>query len=292
VEGAPADAGSRINRGWSATPDYFRTAGIPLRAGRAFAPEDRAGATPVALVNEEMARRLWPGQSPLGRRFRFGGPDAEAPRWITTVGVVGDALYGPFVRRPMAYFYVPYEQRPARRFSVLVRAQGDPAPLAPLLRARAREIDPDQPLDNVQTVERMYHDWTRGPRVMAAVMGGLGGFAVVLAALGLYGLVAYTVRQRAREIGIRIALGAGRRDVLELVARQAITLAAAGLAVGAMAAVALARFAAGVFSGMGGVDPLVLLLVGVLLSAVALLASVMPALAAARMEPLSVLRPD
>lgn len=290
VEGAP-QAGERIDRGWGATPDYFRTAGIPLRSGRAFDSGDRAGARPVAVVNEELARRLWPGESALGRRFRYGGPEEET-EWITVVGVVGNALYGPIVRRPLAYFYVPYAQRPARQFSLLLRAQGDPLPLAPLLRARAREIDPDQPLENVQTVDSMYHEWTRGPRVVAAVMGGFGGFAVVLAALGLYGLVAYAVRQRAREIGIRRALGAGTRDVLELVTRQAITLAGAGLVLGAAAAVVLLRFASGVFSGLGGIDPLVVVMVAMLLALVALLASITPAFAAVRVEPLSVLRPD
>lgn len=292
VEGAAPDAGERIDRGWGATPDYFRTAGIPLKAGRSFGVEDRVGALPVAIVNEEMARRIWPGESALGKRFRYGGADAADAEWMTVVGVVGNALYGPIVRRPLAYFYVPYAQRAARQFTLLVRTEGDPLPLAPLLRARAREIDPDQPLENVQTVESMYHDWTRGPRVIAAVMGSFGGFAVVLAALGLYGLVAYAVRQRAREIGIRRALGAGTRDVLELVARQAITLAAAGLVFGAAGAVALLRFASGVFSGLGGMDPLVLLLVAVLLALVAVLASVTPAYAAVRVEPLSVLRPD
>ncbi|HTJ24304.1 MAG TPA: ABC transporter permease [Gemmatimonadaceae bacterium] len=273
------------------SPGYFNTVKLPIVAGRGFTSEDRAGAMPVVIVNRGLAEALWPNESPLGRRVRLG--PADSLPWLTVVGVTADiTATGRNGTQYRNYAYVPAEQSPSRRATLLIRPRTDAATLVPAIRAAVRAVDPDLPVQQLQTIEQKQHDNYWPYELFAIAMSLFAGFAVLLAAIGLYGVIAYDTTRRTREIGVRIALGADARHVVSLVASQGGRLVALGVVAGTVGAVVLLRTLQAAFVGTRPVDPVVFALVSTLLALVAMLAIWLPARRAARIDPLEALRAE
>jgi putative ABC transport system permease protein len=270
--------------------DYFQTAGVPLLSGRPFRETDDADGPPVVIVNEEMARRHWPGQDPLGKRLRRGGADGP---WAEVVGVARTHRYMWIGEALQPFLYMPYAQSDLLRMTVMLQADGDPRALARPLQDLVRTLGPDVPMHNVRTMEELF--LTRGvgiPRMLVQTVGAMGLLGLTLALVGLYGLMAYTVSRRTREIGIRMAVGADRGAVLRMVLRQGARLALVGVAVGLVASAGVARGLASVIAGVQPGDPVALVLLPALLLAVTVGATMAPAVRAARIDPLVALRHD
>jgi predicted permease len=269
------------------TPGYLETVGLPLVAGRDFTSDDRDGAQLVTLINRRLAEQLWPGRSPLGRRIKLG-PDSLP--WRTIVGVVGDRVVNR--ERVMNYAYVPFAQGVGTTADIFVRATSQPLALVRAIRAEAAIVDPDLPLLDLQTVDQARHSNIWYYEMFAIFMSVLAGLAILLAAVGLYGVIAYNAVQRTREIGIRIALGASTRDIIRMITAQGGRLAILGVVIGAGGATAVLKVMRSIFLGANPVDPLVFSLVSTLLVVVALAASYLPARAASRVDPLNALRSE
>jgi predicted permease len=271
---------------YAVTPDYFRVVNLAVREGRSFTSADAAG---VAIVNEELARRVWPGASALGQRIRF--PDRTAPAgWLTVVGVSANQESSSFGDRPFATSYVPFAGAPGRSFAIYVSAPGDAAPLAREVRAAVADVDPDQPVEDVMTMAEARAAWAAPARFVAMLMGSLAAIALLMAAMGTFGVVAYGVSQRTREIGVRVALGATPQQVQHMVVRGGLVLAVGGLGVGLPGAWVSTRALEGVLAGTSPTDPAVFAAVSGVLATVALLASWLPARRAAKIDPLVALR--
>ncbi|MEJ7809818.1 MAG: ABC transporter permease [Gemmatimonadaceae bacterium] len=280
------------------TPRYFRTMRVPLAAGRDVAEQDAAGATPVALVSETLAHTFWPGSDPLGKRFRLGGADSRSP-WLTVIGVVRDTRqFG--IRKPAPpEIYQSALQLPPHAMTLVVRASCDrtpgacdPAALAPLVRAELAALDPALPSYDVATMEQVVARNLWQPRLYGMLLGAFAAVAVLLAAVGLYGVISYAVTQRTKEIGVRMALGARPRDVLRLVVGEGWVLTAIGIGVGLAGALVAARALAGMLFGVSPSDPATFLGIAALLAAVALFASYIPARRASRVDPVIAMRND
>jgi putative ABC transport system permease protein len=272
------------------SPGYFATIGAPVVAGRAFTPADGAGALPVILINRAMARQVFPGEDPIGRRLALGDPTSD-PLWVTIVGVVGDVRYSGLDLPPEPTMYTPYEQDnwwPS--MFLILRADGDLASTASGVRRVVAGLDAEMPVFAVSSMEDLIDRSVAQPRFRTTLIGLFAATAVLLAGLGAYGLLSYAVRQRTREMGIRLALGAQRRDVLGLVMRDGMRLAATGSLLGIAGALALGRFLSGMLYGIGPSDPGTYLAVTALILAVALLACFIPARRATRVEPTVALR--
>ncbi len=268
---------------------YITTMGIPLLRGRNFSDADNETASDVALINSTMARRFWNDGDPIGKRFLWGHPGKDE-KWITIVGVVADnKLYG--LDNPARLeVYSPYRQRPSADMSLLVRSAVDPASLTSAVRAAVATIDKDQPIFNVHTMQQLVDDSISTRRLTLVLLGIFSSLALILAAIGIYGVMAYTVALRTQEIGIRIALGAQRQDVLRLILGQGARIAFLGVAIGLAAAAALARLLSSLLFSVSATDPLTFAAVAVLLVAVALLACYIPARRALRVDPIIALR--
>ncbi len=275
----------------AATPGSFRALGIPVLRGRAIAPADRAGAPPVVVVNESFAERWFPGQDPLGRRIRMGGLDSERP-WMTIVGLVGDVRHRGLDQPPRGEVFLPHAQLAAGAMTLVVRTAGDPLALVPALRAEVRALDRDVPLDGVETMEAVVASSVATSRFTTVLLLAFAGIALVLAAVGIYGVTAYTVAQRAHEIGVRMALGADRRRVLGLVVRQGMAPTLAGIALGLAGALAATRALGALLFEVTPHDPATFAGVAVLLAAVALLANILPARSATAVQPVAALREE
>jgi putative ABC transport system permease protein len=276
------------------TPGYFRALAVPMRHGRGFEATDRLGAATAVVINETAARRLWPDESPLGHRFTLGtrlGQEGE-PVGGTVVGVVADVRdFGPATAvRPTAY--VAHAQFPASFLSIAVKARSDPAALVAPLGQLMAQLDPGLPMFRVRTMEQLASDAVAQPRLYLMLLSVFAAFSVLLAAIGIYGVLAHVVSQRTREIGLRLALGAARGRVLRMVVGQALALAAAGLALGLAGAVGLSGLLRGLLFGVEPADLPTYLTAGVGLAAVALVASVVPAVRAARVDPIAALRSE
>jgi predicted permease len=263
---------------------YFETMGIPVIAGRGIEPRDRAGAPPVAVVNESFARRFWPGENPIGRRFSTGRGGARE-----IVGVARDSKYWSLTEEPQPHFYEPFAQVYEADMVLLVRASGEPRSLLPAVLQEARALDPELPVE-VNTMAEHLGYALLPQRVGAAVLGVFGLVAALLATFGLYGVMSYVVSQRTAEIGIRMALGARAHDVRMLVVRRALALTLAGLALGLLGAAAVTRLLAAFLVNVSPTDPVTLLSVIGLFAAVAVLASWYPARRAAAVDPMRALR--
>jgi predicted permease len=274
-----------------ASADYFRTLGIAIVRGRAFDERDREDAAPVVIVSEGVARRTWPGEDPLGKQVKLGFLDSPMP-WHTVVGVVGETRYRELVTpRPSIYF-------PVRQFggpvpmSVGLRTDGDPATVIPAIRSALREVDPDLQLVEVAPLSQLLAEPLARPRFSAALLAVFAAVALVLAAVGIYGVMAAFVRQRWHEIGVRMALGAGARDVRRLVLEQGLVLAVTGAGVGGLMAFAGTRLLSGMLFGVSPTDPLTFGAVVSVLLVVALSACYLPARRATRVDPVITLRGD
>ena len=272
------------------TPGFFSTLQIPLLRGRMFNDADSERSQPVALVNESFVRRFFPNEDPLGRRITFGNPTNPQVRWSTIVGVVADTRRGGFGRPVWAETYFPHQQSGDRRMFMFVRTSGDPAALARAAQAQVWSVDRDQAISSVRTVAETVARSEANRRFVTLLLGIFAAVALVLAAIGVYGVLAYATAQRTHEIGIRMALGADRSSVLRMVLGGGMKLAGAGLAIGIAGALALTQVLSGLLFGVSARDPLTFVLVPSALAAVALLASWIPARRAVRVEPVVALR--
>jgi len=265
----------------SVTADYFRVLGVPLRRGRAFSEADVVGAPLVAIVDEAAARRFWPGQDPIGRRV--GWPWAN--EWRTVVGVAATVRNGDLVGEPPMAVYVPFAQAPVAGATLVIRSVRPPAQLAPEFRQLVASIGADVPVTQVRAMDEVVRGTLGRERLATLLLGAFAVVALVLGAVGLYGVTAYQVGQRRGEIGVRMALGARASDVLRQVLARSVTLALAGTAVGLVGALALSRVLDGILPGGGAVEPVVLLAVPLVLLVVSILATLVPAIRAASVEP-------
>ena len=271
------------------THGYFETLQIRFREGRTFTRQDRAGALPVVIVNEAMAKLYWPGESPVGRRIKRGTPNAKFP-WMTVVGVIADVKHGGMMTETGPTVFLPYPQMPERGMTLVVRGDTHPEALAGPVRAVIRAIDPDQPVAAIRTFRDVY--WgSLAPRGMALVwMGIFAALALILAATGIYGVVAASVARRTREFGIRMALGAGRPDLLRMALRQAMMPVLTGVALGLAGAAALTSLLEGLIYGITAQDLPTFACAAVLLMLIALAASYIPARRAVALDPVAALR--
>jgi putative ABC transport system permease protein len=290
IEGRPVEPGDmRAAMYQAVSGSFFDTLHVPLRSGRFLTGADGADAPKVAVVSERMARRWWDKESPIGKRIKIGGPAAKTP-WMTIVGVVGDLVHSPYDRQPRRAFYVPFEQVPALWMDLGVRTTGDPLRMVPAVTAAIRAVDPEQPLTEVRTMEKSIHDAAIGLNYVAVLMGIFGTMALVLSAIGVYGVMAYVVTEQTHEIGIRLALGAPRANVLAMIFRRGMLTAGAGLAVGIPAAYGLARLMESLVFGISATDPATFVGIPLALIAATALAIYIPARRAMRIDPIVALR--
>ncbi len=288
IEGRPREAGAALPQGdfRSVSPEYFRTLGIPLVTGRVFTDSDGPQAAQVALVNQAMARRHWGPESPLGAR---NTPDT-GKTWLSVVGVVGNVRHYGLDTDPADELYAPFAQVPVREGSLLVRTTGDPLAVTRRIEDEVHAIDPAQPVANVASLEDLRAQSLASSRVTASLLGLFALLALLITAAGLAGVIAFSVSQRTREIGVRMALGADGREVLGMVLHEGMRLVVAGLALGLGGAVALTRLMAGLLYGVPATDPLTFMGVALVLLAVAAVACLVPARRATTVDPIVALR--
>jgi predicted permease len=261
--------------------------------GRGLTADDTIGREDVALINEAMAAKYWPGQDPIGRRFRMGNPQRP---WITVVGVVGDVRHNSITAEIKPKFYRAFDQwhlssgNPARNMTLVVKTSGDPLALAGPIRARVRQLDSNLPVAAVRSMEEIVGTSIATPRLTGRVLAVFGALALLLASVGIYGVLSYVVSQRRQELGIRLAMGAGRMRVLGMVLRSGLTLAAAGLAAGlGLAALALPALSALLY-GVAPFDPTTFVVTPIVLLGIAVVAAGIPAWRAARLDPIKAIR--
>jgi predicted permease len=269
---------------------YFQVFGVPLVKGRVFAPTDTKDSPLVAIVNQHLADKYWPDQDPLGKRIHLLG---DNPAWAEVVGVARTHRYLWAGEAPSDFVYVPFAQRPRLDMRLLVLSEGDPAALAAPIRSLARSLDPDLPVYDLRTMEEFYE--LRVVSTLGMILktvGFLGFMGLVLALVGLYGLVAYSVSRRTREIGIRMAIGAKGGDVLRMVLRQGLGLSLVGIGLGLVISMGASRLLASAIQGIRPTEPLAFVVLPVALLAVAVLATLLPARRAARVDPVAALHCD
>jgi putative ABC transport system permease protein len=272
------------------TPGYFAAMGVRVLEGRVFEERDREGAPAVCIVDDTFARTHWPGESALGKRVKFGGLDDKDEAWMEVVGRVAHVKNYGVDEESRVELYLPYYQSSASGFTLLARTSAGAGPAAAAMRGSLRAADPGLPLYGLRTLEEIVAERSAGRRLAAQLIAVFASLALALAAVGIYGVMSYAVAQRTQEIGIRMALGAEREHVLRMVLRNGTVLALAGIAIGLAAAFALARLIAALLFETSTADPPTFSAVPVLLLAVALLASYLPARRAARVDPMAALR--
>lgn len=275
------------------SPDYFESMGIPLLAGRTFFEDEGEGPPPTrVIVSQRTADALWPGESPLGRRLKPGPPDEGGP-WSTVVGVVGDVqAFGARGRKPLQLYY-PYDHIPLAGVTLVARSEGgDPTSLLPAIRREVNALDSTVPLYAVTTMEGLYDQSVAQPRFSALLLALFALVALVLSLVGVYGVVAYAVTQRTREIGLRIALGARGGEIRKLVLRQGLTPVLLGVLVGIVGSIAATRLLESLLYGVEPSEPTAFVVVALVLVGVGVLGSLVPALRASRVDPTLALRYD
>jgi putative ABC transport system permease protein len=273
-----------------ATPSYFETLRVPLRAGRLFAPTDRLEAPPVAIVNQAFVNRYLAGADPLGQRLRLGSPERPRP-WVDIVGVVADFKNNGITQPVRPEIYTPVRQQTAwNQLFVLVRTDTSPAALLPTVRQTVSSLDSEQPVYLVQTLDEVLATSSFQQRLSTIVLAIFAGVALVLAAIGIYGVMSYAVAARTQEMGVRLAIGAQPRDVIWLVLSQVARLSAIGLAIGVLILIAAGGALEGLLVGVSPLDGVTIAGVAAILGTVALIAAWAPASRAARVDPISALR--
>lgn len=290
IEGRPAQPGEfQESYMQSVDRDFFRTMNLSLRSGREFTPQDGQGTARVVIISEDFARRYFPGQDPLGKRIKQGHDDSDAP-WATVVGVVGQMQYDWSARVDRPAMYMPYQQvsRPYSYF--VVRSVGDPMALVPAIRSEIASVDPDQPIFDIATEAKVIHDSVLGLSYVAVMLLAMGGMALLLAAVGVYGVMSYAVTERTHEIGVRMALGARHQEILGMLLKRGIILTGAGFLIGLPMAVALAKLLASLLFGVSAMDLFTFGLGTFVLAAIAMLACYIPARRAMRLDPMAALR--
>jgi len=275
---------------------YFETMGMAILRGRAFSERDYGGAPPVVIINEAMAQRFWPGADPLGQRIKYARDPASDAPWFEIVGVVRNVKHQGLDLDPQPAVFRPYGQTvgplQSNQMSLAIRTATPPAALVPAVRAALRAIDPELILTETRTMTEAIAESMARRRFAMTLLGLFAVAALVLAAIGIYGVVAYTVGQRTQEIGIRMAVGASRGEILRLVVGQGMAPVAVGLGLGLAAALVVTRFMATLLYGVAPTDPVTMAGVGLVLGAVALAACYVPARRAAGVDVLSALRAD
>lgn len=290
-EGGPAAERSTFGANVrSATGSFFATLGIPLLRGRTFGPTDGAGAIPVAIINRRLATELFGGADPVGRRVACGGAAGSEPTWRVVVGVTGDVHASGLAEDIRDELYVPQAQLPQRTMRLLVRGTVPVTTLVPALRRAVAAVDPELPVAVPRTMEDVIARTLATPRFQSSLLALLGGVGLLLAVVGIYGVIAFLVTQRAHEIGVRIALGARRRQVLVLIVRQGVGLALVGVTIGTALSLLATRVLSDLVFGIDTRDPLTIAGVAVLLTVVSAVASLVPALRATRVDPLATIR--
>jgi predicted permease len=293
VDGKESEAIARVPSVQTniASTGYFELMEIRLLRGRTFTDQDDQHSALVGVISQAMARRYFPGEDPIGRRLHFGGAQANNP-WITIVGVVDDVRNERVEDQPRPMFYRPLRQASNLSLSLVLKTDGDPRQLGPALAREVRAADPDQPTFGVKTMDAIVASATAPQRFATELLGAFAALALLLAAIGIYGVMAFVVGQRTREIGIRIALGAQPRSVVRLILAQALALAVAGVVLGGIGALFLSRLLAGMLFEVGATDPMTYGGIALLLAATAAVAAWRPARRAAAVDPMVALRAE
>jgi len=291
IEGRPVtDATPRLRANYrSVTPDYFRAMGTPLLAGRTFTDEEAWRKPAAVIINQTLARRLWPNENPLGKRIKDGAPNSD---WVEIIGVAADTKENELTAEVRDAIYLPYVVSAAPAMTLALRTGVDPLSLVSAATAEIRRVDAEQAVSAINTLDGLLGEATAQPRFNAALLALFALLALVLAVVGIYGVIAYAVEQRTQEIGVRMALGAQARDVLRLILAQGLKLTLVGAGIGLLAAFALTRWMKTLLFGVSATDPLTFAFVALLLSFVALLACWLPARRATKVDPLVALRHD
>jgi putative ABC transport system permease protein len=271
------------------TPDYFRTMGIPLLSGRDFNEADAKNSPNVTIIDERLAREYWPNQSPIGKRVRFGPPEDNEP-WHTIVGVVGTVRHQRMQEDTRKSVYLPHAKIPTGGMALVLRTTANPQELTGALRREVAQLDPDLPVSEVATMEEVVAESIWQPRLYATLFGAFAGGALLLALIGIYGVMAFLVQTRTHEIGVRMALGASTRDVFTLIVGRGMKLTAVGVLIGVAGAIALTRLMHSLLFNTSATDPLTFILISLLLAVAAFLACYIPARRAAKVDPLIALR--
>jgi putative ABC transport system permease protein len=283
----PADWMDMDSQYNTSTPGYFRTMGIPVLRGRDFDEHDNTSAPYVAIINEAFATRFFPNEDPIGHSLKFMGGGSN---WRTIIGVAGSFKHQQPMNAPVPMLYVPYAQSPSGGRWIVVRTSGDPAPLTATVRSTVHALDRDLPVLSLQTMRQVVSDSVSEQRLIASFLIGFAVFALALAAIGIYSIIAYSVMQRMHEMGLRLALGASREDILRLVLRGGTLLVLKGVAVGIPLALLLSRALGSLLYGISPRDITVFAGVPVVLLLVAAAASYIPARRAAKVDPMEALR--
>jgi putative ABC transport system permease protein len=270
------------------SPGYFQTVRLPLIAGRDVNEHDDAQAPPVVVVNETFARREWPNASALGQRIRF----VDSDRWLTVVGVARDAKHFGPADQPIPQAYVPYMQLPQIFTSVVVRATRDPLALGPLVREAIWRVDRDQPVWKIRTMDSLVDGALGSKRVLLGLVAAFATVAVLLAGVGIFGVMSFSVTQRTHEVGLRMALGAQGGEVQRLIVGQGLRMTVIALVIGLTAALGATRLMASQLFGVAPADPVTFAAVPLVLGAVAVIACYLPARRASRLDPLAALRQE
>jgi putative ABC transport system permease protein len=272
------------------SPNYFKTFGIRLLNGRFFTDADNGDAPSAVIINKTMAETYFPNQDPVGRRLQTGGYSANVP-FDAIVGVVDDVKYQGLNEEPKPTIYVPFLQNLWwRSMYIAVRTQNDPLTHVAAIRNEVLSVDKDLPVSNIKTMEQIISESVTEPKALTTLFGLFGVVALILASVGIYGVMSYSVTQRTREIGIRMALGAQKGDVLQMIVRQGMVLAVIGVGIGLFASFALSRLIADLLFGVSARDVMTFFAVSLILAAVALVACFVPARRAAKTDPMVALR--
>ncbi len=274
------------------TPDYFKTMGLRVLEGRTVEPTDRADTPPVCVIDETFAKTYWPGESAIGKRVKFGNLNDAEPPWMEVVGVVAHVKNYGVDQASRVEIYLPFYQRPASTPTILVETGGDPASLTSGVREAVRSLDPALPIFAVRTLDEVVAQQMAPRRLAVMLISVFASVALLLAAIGIYGVMSYAVTLRTTEIGIRMALGAERDDISRMVLRFGVKMSFIGVAVGLLASFGLARTMAGLLFQTSVTDPPTFSIVPLLLMAVALVACYVPARRATRVDPLVALRSE